>query len=185
MQVLIAPDNKLRSATKEVKVITPALKKTIEEMVKLTKTFVDPEGVGLASTQVGLNGKYFVAKQDDDSFKAYFNPKILNYSKKSKKMFEGCLSIPNYWGEITRPIGVTVSYMDINAKPKLETMPAAETNSSPCLKLVKFKGLTGTGLAHPKSLAPVSNETSGNRIVPIRSICGMGLRVKRPAFSAV
>jgi len=112
LKVLIAPNNKLRVQTKKIGQITPALKKTLAEMVKLTKTYLDPEGVGLASTQVGLDGQFFVAKQKDGLFKAYINPQIISYSKKTKKMFEGCLSIPNYWGEITRPIAVTVSYTD-------------------------------------------------------------------------
>lgn len=112
MKLVIAPNQKLRVNTKPVKNITPALLEKIKNMVKLTKTFVDPEGVGLASTQVGENEQFFVAKQEDKSFKAYFNPKILNYSKKTKTFFEGCLSIPKYWGEIQRPVSVLVQYMD-------------------------------------------------------------------------
>jgi peptide deformylase len=112
MKVVIAPDSRLRVQTKPVKKITPGLLATIKEMVKLTKTFVDPEGVGLASTQVGENEQYFVSKGEDGAFKTYFNPKILSYSKKTKKFIEGCLSIPNYWGEIERPIAITVSYMN-------------------------------------------------------------------------
>ncbi len=88
MHVVKAPDPKLRVQTKEVKVITPNIKKTIDEMVRLTKTFVDPEGVGLASTQVGLDGQFFVSKMDDESFKAFFNPRILKFSKKTKLMLE-------------------------------------------------------------------------------------------------
>jgi peptide deformylase len=116
MEVVIAPDQKLRVKTKPVKEVTDRHRKIIEAMIKLTKTFTDPEGVGLASTQIGLEEQFFIAKQTDGSFKAFFNPKILSRSKKEKKMFEGCLSIPNFWGEITRPISVTVSYLDINNK---------------------------------------------------------------------
>jgi peptide deformylase len=112
MNVVQAPDQKLRIQTKPVQKITPKLLKITEEMEKLTLTFTDPEGVGLASTQVGLDEQYFVAKQPDGSFKEFFNPKILKYSKRVKRVFEGCLSIPNFWGEITRPIAVTVSYID-------------------------------------------------------------------------
>lgn len=111
MQVVQAPNPALRVKTKPVKKITPALLQTIKEMVKLTKSFVEPEGVGLASTQVGLSEQYFILKQKDGSFLTVFNPKILSYSKKTKKFFEGCLSIPNYWGEVERPIGVSVSYL--------------------------------------------------------------------------
>lgn len=112
MIVIQAPDQKLRAKTKPVKKITPKVLQITDQMIKLTKTFTDPEGVGLAATQVGLDEQYFVAKQPDGSFKEYFNPKILKYSKRVKRVFEGCLSIPNFWGEITRPIAVTVSYMD-------------------------------------------------------------------------
>ncbi len=128
MEVLIAPNNKLRAQTKPVTKVTDALKNTIGEMIKLTKTFIDPEGVGLASTQVGLDGKYFVAKLKNGSFKAFFNPKILSFSKKQKKMFEGCLSIPNYWGEIFRPIAVTVSYMDLNGNQVKERLTGLEAH---------------------------------------------------------
>ncbi len=122
MHVVKAPDQKLRVQTKPIKKITPDLKKTIDEMVKLTKTFVDPEGVGLASTQVGLDGQYFVAKMEDGSFKAFFNPIILKFSKKTKVMLEGCLSIPNFWGEVNRHVWVDGEYTDIDGNTVRERM---------------------------------------------------------------
>ena len=122
MEVVIAPNSKLRVQTRPVKQVTAQHRQIIAQMIKLTKTFVDPEGVGLASTQVGLDEQFFIAKQTDGSFKAFFNPKILSGSKKEKKMFEGCLSIPNYWGEITRPISITVTYLDINGNQKKERL---------------------------------------------------------------
>lgn len=112
MQVVKAPDQKLRIKTKPIKKVTPELLKIIREMIKLTKTFIDPEGVGLASTQVGLDGQFFVAKLESGQFKAFFNPKITKYSKAVKVYTEGCLSIPNYWGEVTRNIWVDVHFMD-------------------------------------------------------------------------
>jgi peptide deformylase len=112
MQVVIAPDQRLRIKTKPVKKVTPHLLKTIKEMVRLTKTFVDPEGVGLASTQIGEDEQYFVMKYADKTFKTVFNPKILSYSKATKIYFEGCLSIPNYYGQVTRHLSVRVTYQD-------------------------------------------------------------------------
>lgn len=112
MEVVKAPDQRLRVRTKPVKKITPSLLETLKQMVQLTKTFVDPEGVGLASTQVGKDEQYFVSKQEDGSFKVFFNPKILKYSKKTKLFFEGCLSIPNFWGEVIRHVWVEASYLN-------------------------------------------------------------------------
>lgn len=129
MDVVRAPDPKLRIQTKPVKKITLVVVNTINQMIKLTKTFVDPEGVGLASTQVGLEGRFFVAKtftkdgeKVEENFKVCINPKIVSFSKKTKKFFEGCLSIPNYWGEVERPISVKVSYQDLSGKLVNETL---------------------------------------------------------------
>lgn len=114
MKVVIAPNPALRAKTKPVQKITPALIQTIKQMIKLTKTFVEPEGVGLASTQVGLNEQFFISKMQDKTFRAFFNPKILSASKKTKLMFEGCLSIPLYWGQVKRHTWIQVSYINEN-----------------------------------------------------------------------
>src|SRR5207302_571200 len=112
MDVVIAPDQRLRVQTKPVKKITPGLLEIIKQMVKLTKKYVDPEGVGLAATQIGKDEQFFIAKMDDHKFKSFFNPQILKYAKKTKVYFEGCLSIRNYYGNVIRPIWAQVSYMD-------------------------------------------------------------------------
>lgn len=113
MQVVNAPDDRLRVKTKTVKKITPQLLITINEMIKLTRTFTEPEGVGLASTQIGENEQFFIFRRKSKKFQAFINPKIIKYSKKTKKFFEGCLSVPNYWAEVERPISVTVRYLNI------------------------------------------------------------------------
>ena len=115
MDVVKAPNPKLRIKTKPVKKVTPGLLETIREMVKVTEAFKDPEGVGLASTQVGLGERFFVAKQGK-KFITCFNPQIISSSPKQKVFFEGCLSIPNYYGEVKRPISITVSYLDEEGK---------------------------------------------------------------------
>lgn len=122
LQVVRAPDPKLRVKTKPVKKITPFLMDLVKEMIKLTKTFVDPEGVGLASTQVGKDEQFFVAKMVDGTFKTFFNPKIIAFSPKPKIMLEGCLSIPNYWGEVLRYPWVKVSYMDLKGREVTEKL---------------------------------------------------------------
>ena len=112
MELIIAPDPKLRIKTKPVKKITPRLLETFKQMIKLTKSFIDPEGVGLASTQAGVDEQFFVAKSQNGKFKICINPKVLAKSKKSKLMLEGCLSIPKFWGQIKRPVSIDASYMD-------------------------------------------------------------------------
>lgn len=121
MQVVKAPDQRLRVKTKPVKKINQALQNTLKEMIKLTKTFKDPEGVGLASTQVALQESFFVAK-DDKQFISVVNPKILSIGKRTKKYFEGCLSVPNMWGEVKRAINIKVSYQESGGKVITKTL---------------------------------------------------------------
>ncbi len=115
MEVVKAPDQRLKIQTKPIKKIDQSLKNTLEEMIKVTKTFKDPEGVGLASTQVGLDGSFFVAKKGE-KFISVINPKILSVGKRTKKYFEGCLSVPNMWGEVKRALQIKVSYQTPEGK---------------------------------------------------------------------
>lgn len=142
MQIIKAPDPKLRVKTKPVKKINAALLNTLSEMIKLTRTFKDPEGVGLAATQIELTESFFVARLHDSKqtppshpsqranrwknygkeFVAVINPKILSYSKRTKTYFEGCLSIPTIWGEVSRHTSIKVSYQDVAGQTISKTL---------------------------------------------------------------
>ena len=115
IKVVKAPDQRLRVKTKPVKKIKPALLQTLKEMIKLTKTFKEPEGVGLASTQVGQDEAFFVAK-NGQKFITVINPKVLSNGKRTKKYFEGCLSTPNIWGEVKRHTLIKIAYQDQTGK---------------------------------------------------------------------
>lgn len=126
--VVKAPDPRLRIKTKNVKKVNPALLQTLKEMVKTTLSFKDPEGVGLASTQIGHSERYFVGmigkgkNKDKKPLKAFINPQITWYSKRTKKYFEGCLSIPDTWGEIIRSLSIKVTYLDEKGAAHNETL---------------------------------------------------------------
>lgn len=131
MKVVKAPDPRLRITTKQVKKINSSLENTTREMIKLTKSFTDPEGVGLASTQIGFDGCFFVAKINDapkkkgvnsKQFNTFINPQILSASEKTKTYFEGCLSIPEYFGEVNRSLSIKVSYQDLTGKKIAKTL---------------------------------------------------------------
>lgn len=116
MEIIQAPDPRLRIKTKPVKKITPYLVSLTKKMIKLVKTFIDPEGVGLASTQIGETEQFFIAKLNGEIFRTVFNPQILTFGKGYRVFFEGCLSTPNYYGEIKRPTTIKVSYIDPSGK---------------------------------------------------------------------
>lgn len=110
MKIIKAPDPRLRAKTKHVKKITPELLKLSADMIKFAKSFKDPEGVGLSTNQIGRNERFFVAKIGEE-FVPFFNPEVHTFSPKTKVFFEGCLSVPDYYGETKRPISVKVSYL--------------------------------------------------------------------------
>ena len=66
-------------------------------------------GVGLASTQIGVPLRVFVAKHD--GFKSEFiNPVILTKSGELESYEEGCLSIPNVGVNVERPESIVLTY---------------------------------------------------------------------------
>ncbi len=74
----------------------------------------------------------------------------------------------------------------ISAMKIFESGPMMETRISSLLKLEKFNGFTGTGLAQAIKTLPVANsEKSGTKIEPTGSICGIGLSVNLPISLAV
>lgn len=125
LQVVKAPDSRLRVKTRLVKKITPGFVNTTKEMIKTTLSFKDPEGVGLAATQIGSGERFFVGKIAEN-FKVFVNPEIISMSKRTKKYFEGCLSIPDYYGETNRSIAIKVSYQDINGKKVTENLKSID-----------------------------------------------------------
>lgn len=123
MDVIKAPNPALKIQTKPVKKISGSLLATLKDMIKLTQSFKEPEGVGLAAPQVGLTERFFVARKGyGKEFVAIINPRILSFSKRTKPYFEGCLSIPTIWGQVKRHINIKVSYQDIKGQNIIKTL---------------------------------------------------------------
>jgi peptide deformylase len=127
-KIIPTTDQRLRIKSKPVKVFDKkitSLAKDLEDTLKIQK---DPEGVGLSACQIGKNLRIF-AMVDNGKIRIIANPKIISISKapgkkKAKKkahsVMEGCLSVPNYYGPLTRSQKLTLSFQDINGKEKKE-----------------------------------------------------------------
>ena len=71
-------------------------------------------GVGIAAPQVGINKQVIIVQrqeQDTEPFVAYLNPAILRYSNEKIVDYEGCLSVPGWFGEVARSASITVGYI--------------------------------------------------------------------------
>jgi len=74
-----------------------ALNQLVERMLATVSDSLS-RGVGIAAPQVGiLKNIIWVQRFDKENepFEVYFNPRILQHSKKKQECREGCLSIPN------------------------------------------------------------------------------------------
>lgn len=118
MKILITPHKLLRKKSTKVTVVDQKLLSQIEEMFVLLKNSKDPEGVGLAAPQVGINKRFFIIL-DNGKREVFINPVITHksqqlftdiYTDDKDRWYEGCLSIPKIWGFVDRPNEITVEY---------------------------------------------------------------------------
>lgn len=113
MEVVIGADQKvLRTKAKPVVDFDKKLISLANEMEKTVKRV---NGVGLAGPQVGIGKRLFLAKIKN-RFMLMANPEILSFSKETDVKEEGCLSLPNVWGNVRRPSAIVVRFQDIKGK---------------------------------------------------------------------
>ncbi|NCN53256.1 peptide deformylase [Candidatus Wolfebacteria bacterium] len=91
-------------------------KKEINEFLKLMREkMMVADGIGLSANQIGIDTNVFVACVDN-KFYAVFNPKFSSISEEKVLMEEGCLSVPNIFGNVWRPEKVVLEGFDKNGK---------------------------------------------------------------------
>ena len=110
----------LRTMTRalEKEEINDELRKTLDEMVKTMRL---ANGVGLASTQVDIDRRYFVM-EIDGTVKKCINPEILEILADNVSTDEGCLSIPGIFKKVSRPDKIKVKYLNEYGEEIVEEM---------------------------------------------------------------
>ena len=86
----------------------------------MIETMVASDGIGLAAPQVSRSEQVVVMEcQGEHGFPRtiLINPVIVGYSPATAESWEGCLSVDNLRGKVTRPVGVRVKYLDRDGKP--------------------------------------------------------------------
>ncbi len=80
----------------------------------MAETMYKAEGVGLAAPQVGILRRFCVIDvQDGEGILELINP-VIEKKSGSQTGSEGCLSIPDRYEEVKRPMKVTVRAQDRN-----------------------------------------------------------------------
>ncbi|MDA1316860.1 MAG: peptide deformylase [bacterium] len=132
--IVKVPQKVLTTQTKPVKRFDAKLHKLIADMKDTLQAARDPEGVGLAATQVGVGLSVFIMKPSkSSSYTVCINPIILtsegiaHIKKKKSPRLEGCLSIENIWSPVSRTNKVKLQYQDELGVTKIKvfsTFPA-------------------------------------------------------------
>ena len=111
--ILCLPDPRLRAVSEKVGVVDDEVRALMDDMLE---TMYDAPGIGLAAIQIGVAKRVLVidlAKKDEEKAPQFFaDPEILDRSEETSVYEEGCLSIPDYYEEVTRPARVRVRFLD-------------------------------------------------------------------------
>ena len=116
--ILLVPHPFLRQKSKD---LTKVKKEDIELAKKMIIIMKTAPGVGLAANQIGVLKKivtvHIIDKEKEiEKIYTLFNPLIMNYSKETVVMEEGCLSLPKQFADIERPQSITVRYLNESNK---------------------------------------------------------------------
>ena len=121
--ILIHPDPRLKKVCAPVADLSDDLRKLADDMLV---TMYEAPGIGLAAPQIGVLSRLIVldcVKEDGETPRpvAMFNPEVIASSDETNTYEEGCLSIPDQYGEVTRPKVIDVRWMDRDGNEQTET----------------------------------------------------------------
>ena len=118
LPIVEIPDPRLRLVSTPVEAVDDAVRALVADM---TETMYAAKGIGLAAIQIGVDRRVLVIdlQEEEDAEgkpvrtpRAFINPEILWESEELSAYNEGCLSIPEQYGEVERPARCRVRWLD-------------------------------------------------------------------------
>ena len=112
LKILIFPDPKLRKVAKKIDKFDKSLEILSKNMLK---TMYEAEGIGLAATQVDIHIRLVVMdlSEERNEPRVFVNPEYTILDKSPFTYEEGCLSIPGFNEEISRPSKILLKWQDL------------------------------------------------------------------------
>ena len=147
----------------------------------LFDSLAEAEGVGLAAPQIGVSRRVIVvdvsAVEGDKPPLALINPAIVGASGEAVAE-EGCLSIPELYGDVARYTEVEIDSIDVNGESyRFEAegfyAPRAATRDRPPRRQAVHR-LPAGAQAQPHARGPEENQEGGRGAGPVA--CGRRLR---------
>ena len=120
LPILIHPDPRLKKVCEPVSDLDDDLRALADNMLE---TMYQAPGIGLAAPQIGVTKRMLVMdciKEEGEAPQpmVLINPEILQSSDDTNEYEEGCLSIPDQFGMVTRPSEVRVGFLDRDGNPQ-------------------------------------------------------------------
>lgn len=109
LDIRVLGDPILRERTEHLADITEDLRSLVANMFE---TMYAAEGIGLAAPQVGRKERVFVMDVDENPL-AMINPEIIE-KQGTERAEEGCLSIPEIFGDVDRATRIVVRATDLD-----------------------------------------------------------------------
>ncbi len=111
--IICLPDPRLKLVSEPVAQVDDEVRALLDDMLE---TMYDAPGVGLAAIQIAVPRRVVVidvAGKDDPPAPLFLvNPEITWASEELNVHEEGCLSIPDYYEDVTRPARVRARFLD-------------------------------------------------------------------------
>ena len=118
-KILVYPHPLLKTICRPVSQVDPEIARLVRDLVDTMR--VGPGSVGVAAPQIGVTLRACVVdvsasrhgRDDNHGLLVMINPEIVKWEG-AAIMREGCMSVPDYTGDVERATEVTVRFRDSN-----------------------------------------------------------------------
>jgi peptide deformylase len=118
LEILEFPDRRLTRPAEPVAAIDHDLERLLDDMLE---TMYAAPGIGLAAPQVGIAQRAFVADLGGEGERQplyVINPEIVWRSADTTTAEEGCLSLPQQYGEVSRASAIRLRHQDLSGETR-------------------------------------------------------------------
>jgi peptide deformylase len=118
LSIIEAPDPRLKLKSTPVEVVDDGVRALIADMFD---TMYEAPGIGLAAIQVGVPKRALVIdlqEKDEETGsiirepRVFINPVLSEPSEEMSVYNEGCLSVPDQYGDVERPASIRATWLD-------------------------------------------------------------------------
>jgi peptide deformylase len=117
--VVVWPDDRLRAESVAIEAVDASVRSLYQDLVD---SMYAENGLGIAALQLGDNRRMFIVepklagRPETDPPVAFINPEVLETSDEQQDSEEGCLSFPDIYIKVKRPMRAKVRAMGIDGQ---------------------------------------------------------------------